>query len=300
MIDEVTSNSAPHGLRQNRNLLLLITQRDNSNTGGNSKSNSNTSNTSNAKNANGIAVRPGSTTLVAQAQKPKAGTAVDTASKICSIVMPDALAYTNRAMRSGANSKNFVLLNPMSGNFTHFINHPANRGTVFGLPATHVVAITCNTNGTGTRREDGMGHTQKFGAGSTQSTFFINGRIGDTNQNNAANGGSVNVGFFEPPSVIETWTDTLPSTSKGGQLKKVLQASLKTATATGKEVGVAWRGWLQVDSKTCKLDLTLSACDHSTRRFHGRPGKSAKNRGAELRRQADDRKRSFAAWRIEP
>ena len=117
MIDEVTSNSAPHGLRQNRNLLLLITQRDNSNTGGNSKSNSNTSNTSNAKNANGIAVRPGSTTLVAQAQKPKAGTAVDTASKICSIVMPDALAYTNRAMRSGANSKNFALLNPMSGNF---------------------------------------------------------------------------------------------------------------------------------------------------------------------------------------
>lgn len=241
MVDKVTSNISNPGLWQDSNLLSQIKVGTNGTNGTNS-----------------TAVKPGSTTLMAQAQRPKADTAVDTASKIFSIVMPDALVYTNRAMRSGANSKNFALLNPMSGNFTHYINHPANRGSLFGLPATRVEAIIYNTNGTGTRREDGMGYTQKFGAGSTQSTFFINGRVGDTNLNNAANGGSVNVGFFGPPSVIQAWTDTLPSSGKGGQLKKVLQAFLQTASATGSEVGVAWRAWLQMNSKTGKLDLTLS------------------------------------------
>ena len=188
----------------------------------------------------------------------RADSAVDTASKIFSVAMPDSIVYTNTALRSKVNSQNFSL-NPLTGNYTHFIKHPESRGSIGGLPLTHVEAIRYNTNGTGTRREDGMGFAKKFGTGSTTSTFYFNVRGGDSNLlQNAVNGISANIGFFGPPSVIQAWTDSLPSSGKGGMLKKVIQTALQAASATGSQIGLAWRGTVQLNSKTGKLDLTLS------------------------------------------
>ena len=207
-----------------------------------------------------VSTKPTSPTFLVAGATSKTDSAVDSANKIFSVAMPDMLVYTNSALRSRGNSKNFILLNPLTGNYTQYINHPENRvGSIGGLPLTRVEAILYNTNGTGTRREDGMGFSKSFGTGPTTSTFFFNVRGGDSNLlNNAANGISANIGFFGPPSVIRAWTDSLPSSGKGGNLKKVIQAALQAATSTGSQIGLAWRGTVLLNSKTGKLDLTLS------------------------------------------
>jgi hypothetical protein len=188
---------------------------------------------------------------------------MDMTGELLKMGLPDAVVYTNTFMRKGANSKNFALVNPTSGSYTHFINHPENKGTLKGLPVTRVEAIHYNTNGTGTRREDGVGYTKDYGridpkTGKGENTFFINARGGDTNFNNSANGISVNVGFFGPATGLKSQVDKMSSAGKSKWVKTGLEAAVNGANATGSQAGFAWRGTVQFDSKTKEATLNVS------------------------------------------
>jgi hypothetical protein len=182
------------------------------------------------------------------------------AGQLVGAALPDSIVYTNAAMRSSPRTKNFILANPVSGKYTHFINH-ANTTTqtkIFGDKTSRVEAIQYNTNGTGTRREDGVGGTWQFGDKNNPSTFFVNTRVGDTNINNPANGVSVNAGFFGPPSAAKALVDKIPASGKTKAVRAALETSINAATATGSQVGLAWTGNVIYDAKTKKATLNIS------------------------------------------
>jgi hypothetical protein len=200
-----------------------------------------------------------SATLLAQANTGNRGQSwTDILGSVGSAALPDAIVYSNAALLAPANAKSFALLNPLTGGYTHFISHPQNTVNVGGVPFGRVEAIHYNLNGTGTRREDGYGRSWKLGSGQNQVTVFINGRLGDTNLNNASNGASVNFGFFGSPAALRQLVDRLPSGGRAGKVKEAIEALLATASAGGQQLGLAWRGTLQLNRDTGQLDLNVS------------------------------------------
>jgi hypothetical protein len=197
--------------------------------------------------------------LLAQARPPSRGQSwTDILGSVGSAALPDAIVYSNAALLAPANAKSFVLVNPLAGGYTHFISHPQNTVNVGGVPFGRVEAVHYNTNGTGTRREDGFGRSWKLGSGQNQVTVFINGRLGDTNLNNASNGASVNFGFFGSPAALRQLVDQLPAGGRAGKVKEAIEALLATASAGGQQLGLAWRGTLQLNRDTGQLDLNVS------------------------------------------
>jgi hypothetical protein len=199
--------------------------------------------------------------LVAQANKSSAGkpSALDNAMTLLNTVSPDGIVYSNSRLLAAPNAKHFGILNPLAGAGVHFVSHPQDRVTVGGFPMNRVEAVHYSLNGAGTRREDGFGFTKSTGQGNNKLTFFMNGRAGDTNLLlNPNNGASVNLGFFGSPAALKTLVDRMPSGGRAGQFKQALAKAIDLAAAGGNQVGVAWRGTLQLNSSTGKLDLNVS------------------------------------------
>jgi hypothetical protein len=171
------------------------------------------------------------------------------------LATPDALVYNNAAL-TNENTRNFALINPLSGNYTQFITHLNPVMNLGGLPFRHVETIHYNTNGTGTRREDGLGWGQRVG----DVTVFANMRAGDSNLVNSANGASVNVGFFGPPRALDGLVQRLEQSSNPGvkKLGQIIDTGLKAASAGGNEFGVAYRGTLQYNSTSKQMEVNLS------------------------------------------
>jgi hypothetical protein len=183
----------------------------------------------------------------------------DILGNVASVATPDAIVYSNAALLAPPNAKSFVLANPLTGGYTHFISHPQSKSTVGGVQFNHVEAIHYNTGGSGTRREDGFGKSWPLGAGQNQVTLFLNGRGGDTNLlNNPNNGASVNFGFFGSAAALRQLIDRLPAGGRTGKVKEALEVVLATASAGGTKLGVAWRGTLQMNRDTGQVELNVS------------------------------------------
>jgi hypothetical protein len=171
--------------------------------------------------------------------------------------IPDAIAVTNKAARSG-NSKNFALINPLSGNAAHFINHAGKtRQTPVGT-LSRVEVVHYNLLGGGTRREDGGGISKPFEFKGVKGTFFFNTRVGDTNAHHAINGISANMGAFFPLSQARVLVDKMPNGGKSAAFKKTLEGAIAAAKATDTQVGFAYRGTLEYNAKTKQTVLNVS------------------------------------------
>jgi hypothetical protein len=193
------------------------------------------------------------------AQNTAASRASSSAPDILSVLghlaTPDALVYNNSAL-TNENNRNFALLNPMSGNYTQFITHTTSVVNVYGVPFRRVEGIHYNTNGTGTRREDGLGWGKKVG----DITVFANIRAGDSNLVNSAHGASVNAGFYGPPKALNGLVQKLEQSGTPAlkKLGRIIDTGLKASSASGSEFGVAYRGTLQYNKSSKQMELNLS------------------------------------------
>lgn len=208
----------------------------------------------------------GSSTLLASARAGTRQPAPSWADFLVGLVgttAPDAIVYSNSALQAPANAKSAVLVNVLAGSYTHFISHPMSvskrLSKVLGVPISHVESVHYNTNGTGTRREDGFGFVRPLGQGPNEVRLFINGRFGDTNLlSNSSNGIAVGFGFFGSPAALRRLLDRLPAGGRAAGVKKALEAGLLTASAGGSELGLAWRGTLQMNRETGQAELKVS------------------------------------------
>lgn len=176
---------------------------------------------------------------------------------LATVGLPESIVVTTDKLRLPANIKSFALLNPVTLKGTHFINHPQTAKVIGGVEFTHVEATQYTLDGKGTRREDGIGYTTQYGNPQNPSTFFANVRGGDSNLHNAANGVSVNVGFFGPVAGVKPVLEKVLSNSKTQGLKRGLIRGLDAATAAGGQAGFAWSGTLLRDSKTKQWTLNI-------------------------------------------
>ena len=189
-----------------------------------------------------------------QAQRPSSSGA-PSLQDVLSTAAPDALVYSNDRLNN-ASTRNFTLVNPLSGNYSHFITHKNDNVTVAGVPLKRVETIHYNTNGTGTRREDGLG----WSAQANGVTVFANIRAGDSNLVNSANGASANVGFFGSPKALEGLVQRLEGSgdARVRNVARVLDSGLQAASASGSQFGLAWRGTLQYNSNSKQVELNIS------------------------------------------
>jgi len=167
---------------------------------------------------------------------------------------PDAIVYTLGAANL-AGQRHFALANPLTGTATHFISHKTDRVSIGGLAFNRVEAVHYGL-GQATRREDGLGWSQKVGG----VTLFANLRGGDTNLLRTDAGASGNVGLFGPPSALSGLAEGM-ARSRNPKLQamgEALASGLQVAGAAGSEFGVAWRGSLTVDRKSGEVTLNLS------------------------------------------
>jgi hypothetical protein len=192
------------------------------------------------------------------------GAAADTLGHLSA---PDAVVYTNDALNQPS-TRNFVLANPLTGAYTHFISHKNEKVNLHGVPFNHVEAVHYDAKGGGTRREDGLGWAQKVGG----VTVFANLRGGDTNLVNSKNGASVNLGFFGSPAELQ---------GKGGLLDKMehspdarlramakgIDGAASVMSAGGGNVGLAWRGDLRYDSASQELQVNVSGAKFTLAEF---------------------------------
>ncbi len=191
--------------------------------------------------------------LLAQANSEPKNSGVGNAVKIVgSFLTPEAVVLTNNHL-NGQDTRNFGLVNLTTGSYTQFITHKGATTVIGGEPFKRVEGIHYNTNGTGTRREDGLGWGKKFG----ETTVFANIRAGDTNLVNSANGASVNVGIYGPPNELNS---VLGGLERSGDpriraVAEVMTNSLNAASAGGNEAGFAWRGTLQYNKESKQLEL---------------------------------------------
>jgi hypothetical protein len=191
-----------------------------------------------------------------KAGKPKSeGNAL---ADLASLALPDAVVYTNSALNN-ANTRTFFLANPLTGSYAQFISHKnAPQATILGLPMKRVETVHYDVTGKGTRREDGMGYSVQNAA--KNGTFFINARVGDTNAIDPRNGISVNAGFFGKPEALRGLAEQMQR-SGNGRVREVgvaLGKAMDAASATGTELGLAWRAQLVMDSRTQKVALVVS------------------------------------------
>jgi hypothetical protein len=179
----------------------------------------------------------------------------ETAKAALSFATPDALVYSNGALLTPPNDKTFFLANPSSGNlgsYTKFVSHPRSVvGNALGQRWNAVESITVNTDGSGTRREAGVGFAKKIGTGDDAPTFFFNVRGGDTNLANVKNGASVNFGVFGSADAVKPLLDKLP---RGGAIERALDAGHT-------QLGVAYRGQWLVDKQTGDVSVKVSGVE---------------------------------------
>lgn len=172
-------------------------------------------------------------------------------------VLPDALVYSNGKLDNPA-TRNFVLVNPLTGGITHFINHKTNKGVAFGLPVTRVESVQYSFGSQVTRREDGVGWAQANAR--KDLVVFVNMRGGDTNFASSQNGVSMNAGFFGSRSRLNGVAQALSRSNNSGvrAFGAVMRETLRLATASGQQVGVAWRGTITYDNKSKQAVLNIS------------------------------------------
>jgi hypothetical protein len=177
-----------------------------------------------------------------------------------SAAAPDGLVYSNAALLAPADTKTFVIVNPATRSFTHFVSRPGRRINVGGVPFSHVETKHYDFSGKGTRREDGFGYSLKVGQGEGQVTLFINGRLGDSNLlKHPISAITVNAGVFGSPSAIGRFIASLPSGgAKVEAIKKMVDRLIQGSSAGGTQLGFAWRAGLQLNQKTGELELNIS------------------------------------------
>jgi hypothetical protein len=181
---------------------------------------------------------------------------VKTAQDLFSAAVPDAIVLTNGAARSG-DTKNFALIGA-NGSVTHFINHAGKtRQTPVGT-LSRVEGIHYSLVGGGTRREDGGGISKPFELKGIKGTFFFNTRVGDTNAHHATNGISANAGAFFPLSQAKALVDKMPNNAKTAAFKKTLEGAVAVAKSTDTQVGFAYRGTLEYDTKAKQTVVVVS------------------------------------------
>ncbi len=192
-------------------------------------------------------------------------------------VMPDAIVYANTFSLTAPNNKSFLLINPAAvwtdlskrvsqpGQsaqpsplpFTQYIAHPQSQKSVMRTNFFRVESIQYGGAG-GTRREDGIGTGWDIGRGIDKGRIFINSRAGDTNGANSNNGLSVNFGFYGPPVALRQLIDRLPSNGRFANIKAMLEATIRTASIGGTQIGLAWRATIQTNHNTGASELNLS------------------------------------------
>jgi hypothetical protein len=211
---------------------------------------------------------PGHDSQIASADKNQdrivAGAVADT---LGHMALPDAVVYTNDALNQPS-TRNFVLANPLTGAYTHFVTHKNETVNLHGVPFKHVESVHYDAKGGGTRREDGLGWAQKVGS----ATMFANMRGGDTNLVNSKNGASVTMGFFGSPAELR---------GKGGLLEKMkdspdarmramakgVDVAASVTSAGGGNVGLAWRGELRYDKASKELQVNVSGAKFTLAEF---------------------------------
>ncbi|MEI8303173.1 MAG: hypothetical protein WCG13_07745 [Burkholderiales bacterium] len=177
---------------------------------------------------------------------------------------PDALVYTLGGLNQ-AHRRDFALVNPLTGSATHFISHKGDTVKWGPLTFNRVETVQYSLSGQGVRREDGLTWASKLKdlgvpgqAGA--ATLFLNVRGGDTNLRQAANGLSVNAGFFGPPSAMKGAAEVMqrsgnPTVRRAGE---AFEKGLQLASVGGSEYGLAWRGTATLDPRSGEVVLNLS------------------------------------------
>jgi hypothetical protein len=211
---------------------------------------------------------PGDDDRIASADKKQERTVVGTAADALGhMSLPDAVVYTNAALNKPA-TRNFVLANPLTGAYTHFVTHKNQAVNLHGVPFKHVESVHYDANGGGTRREDGLGWAKDIGG----VTVFANLRGGDTNLVNSKNGASLNLGFFGSPAKLQGQGGLLDKMkhspdARMRMMAKGIDGAASGMSAGGGEVGLAWRGDLRYDKASQQLQVNVSGAKFTLAEF---------------------------------